>query len=314
MSSFNNALCTDVELALPYHIIRGEITDDYESKVVQTYCEDPECWRKVIGDRLLFQFGVYDDPASRMPVSLDESGVRYFDRQLLLAGLETKIDKLEIRRILDIGCGWGYILKYLAECFPECTRLDGVNISEQQLQYCAKFYAEYGLSERINLYLCNAQDIDRLPDPQEPYDLVIIRGVISHFPNSLYEKVMCALFKRMSTGARVVISDCLYNVTLNNYQSDIPDIIDRFACGNRKTPVYFRQVLEESGFIVKDMRVLPSNIDCVHWLLDIKANIERNFPEGARGAFEELRVLTENFSVALVKNYVSTYSVIAQKP
>ncbi|WP_434525777.1 SAM-dependent methyltransferase [Photorhabdus asymbiotica] len=265
-------------------------------------------------DWLLFQFGVYDDPTSRLPVSLDESGVRYFDRQLLLAGLETKIDRPEIRRILDIGCGWGYILKYLAERFPECTRLDGVNISEQQLQYCGKFYAEHGLSERINLYLCNAQDIDRLPDPKEPYDLVIICGVISHFPNSLYEKAMCALFKRMSTGGRVVISDCLYNVTLNNYQSDIPDIIDRFACGNRKTPVYFRQVLEESGFIVKDMRVLPSNIDCVHWLLDIKTNIERNFPEGARGAFEELRVLTENFSVALVKNYVSTYSVIAQKP
>ncbi|OCQ52350.1 Demethylrebeccamycin-D-glucose O-methyltransferase [Photorhabdus australis subsp. thailandensis] len=314
MSSFNNALYTDVELALPYHIIRGKIADDYENKVIETYCEDPERWRKVIGDRLLFQFGVYDDPASRLPVSLDESGIRYFDRQLLLAGLETKIDRPEIRRILDIGCGWGYILKYLAERFPECTRLDGVNISEQQLQYCAKFYTEHGLSERISLYLCNAQDIEHLPDPQEPYDLVIIRGVISHFPNSLYEEAMCALFKRMSSGGRVIISDCLYNMTLNNYQSNVPDIIDRLACGNRKTPAYFRQVLEESGFIVKDMRVLPSNIDCVHWLLDIKANIERNFPEGASGVFEELSILTENLSVAQVKNYVSTYSVIAQKP
>ncbi|MCA6221391.1 SAM-dependent methyltransferase [Photorhabdus antumapuensis] len=313
MSSFDNVFCTDVEPASPYHIIQGETTNDYESKVVQTYCEDPERWRKAIGDTLLFQFGVYDDPASKPPISLDESGIRYFERQLLLAGLETKVERPVVRRILDVGCGWGYILKYLAERFPECKRLDGVNISEQQLRYCAEFHAQYGLSERINLYLCNAQDIDRLPDPQELYDLVIIRGVISHFPNSLYEKAMSTLFKRVSAGGQVIISDNLYNVELDNYKSDIPDIIDRLACANRKTPGYFREVLEESGFVVKDMRVLPSNIDVVHWLLDVKANIERNFPEGVSGPLEELRVLAENFSVAQVKNYVSTYSVIAQK-
>ncbi|TNH43680.1 SAM-dependent methyltransferase [Photorhabdus luminescens] len=313
MSSFNNVFCTDAEPVPPYRIIRGETTNDYEGKVIQTYCEDPERWRKVIGDTLLFQFGVYDDPASKPPISLGESGIRYFDRQLLLAGLETKVERSAVRRVLDVGCGWGYILKYLAERFPECKCLDGVNISEQQLRYCAEFHAQHGLSERINLYLCNAQDIDRLPDPQEPYDLVIIRGVISHFPNSLYEKAMSALFKRMSAGGQVIISDNLYNVELDNYKSDIPDIIDRLACANRKTPGYFRQVLEKSGFVVKDMRVLPSNIDVVHWLLDVKANIERNFPEGVSGPLEELRVLAENFSVALVKNYVSTYSVIAQK-
>ncbi|RAW95465.1 MULTISPECIES: SAM-dependent methyltransferase [unclassified Photorhabdus] len=313
MSSFDNVFCTNVESVSPYHIIPGETTNDYESKVVQTYCEDPERWRKVIGDTLLFQFGIYDDPASKPPISLDESGIRYFDRQLLLAGLETKAERPSIRRILDIGCGWGYILKYLAERFPECTRLDGVNISEQQLQYCAKFHAKYGLSERINLYLCNAQDIDRLPDPQELYDLVIIRGVISHFPNLLYEKAMSALFKRVSAGGQVIISDNLYNMGLDNYKSDIPDTIDRLACANRKTPSYFRQVLEKSGFVIKDMRVLPSNIDVVHWLLDVKTNIERNFPEGVNGPLEELRVLAENFSVAQVKNYVSTYSVIAQR-
>ncbi|WP_445375617.1 SAM-dependent methyltransferase [Photorhabdus tasmaniensis] len=313
MSILNNMLYTDIDPAQPYHIIRGETTNDYESKVVQTYCEDPERWRKVIGNTLLFQFGVYDDPASKPPISLDESGIRYFDRQLLLAGLETKIERPAIRRILDIGCGWGYILKYLAERFPECARLDGVNISEQQLRYCAKFHAEHGLSKRINLYLCNAQDIDHLPDPQELYDLVIIRGVISHFPNLLYEKTMRALFKRMEVGGRVIISDNLYNVDLGTYKSDTPDIIDRLACGNRKESAYFRQVLEESGFIIKDMRVLPSNADVVHWLLDVKANIERNFPEGVNGALEELRVLAENFSIGQVKNYVSTYSVIAQK-
>ncbi|QJW55926.1 Demethylrebeccamycin-D-glucose O-methyltransferase [Serratia plymuthica] len=308
---------------LPYQVIRDSHTDSYEEKVVQTYCEEPEHWRKAIGDTLLFQFGVYEDavhapaltPTSKLKptAGLDESSVRYFEQQLFLAGV-TGSDRPAMRRILDIGCGWGYILKHLAERYPECQRLDGVNVSAQQLNYCARSHAEQGLSGRINLFLCNAQDIGLLPDPDDLYDLVIIRGVISHFPNELYEKAMRALFTRVRPGGKVIISDNLYNVEPDRYQSDTPDIVDRLACRHQKTPAYFSQVLEDSGFTIKDFRVLPSNVDVAHWLMDSKANIERHFPTGVDGALEELRVLAENWSVALLKNKVSTYSVIAQKP
>lgn len=305
----------------PYQVIRDNHTDSYEEKVVQTYCEEPEHWRKAIGDTLLFQFGVYEDVAPSLAsasklkptASLDESSVRYFEQQLFLAGV-TGSDRPAMRRILDIGCGWGYILMHLAERYPECHRLDGVNISAQQLNHCARLHAEQGLGNRINLFLCNAQDIGLLPDPEDLYDLVIIRGVISHFPNELYEKTMRALFTRMRPGGKVIISDNLYNVEPDRYQSDTPDIVDRLACRHQKTPAYFSQVLEDSGFAVKDFRVLPSNVDVAHWLMDSKANIERHFPEGVGGALEELRVLAENWSVALLKDKVSTYSVIAQKP
>lgn len=106
----------------------------------------------------------------------------------------------------------------------------------------------------------------------------------------------------------------MYNVEPDRYQSDTPDSVDRLACRHQKTPTYFSQVLEDSGFAIKDFRVLPSNVDVAHWLMDSKANIERHFPEGVGGALEELRVLAENWSVALLKDKVSTYSVIAQKP
>ncbi|RMT94582.1 hypothetical protein ALP39_00304 [Pseudomonas marginalis pv. marginalis] len=299
---------------LPYQIIQGSSVDNYQEKVVYTYGDSPEDWRKAIGDYILFQFGVYDDPRSTPPISLDESGIRYFERQLKLAGLEGP-NRAPIKRILDIGCGWGYILKYLAERFPECQRLDGVNVSRRQLDFCANFYKEQGLSDRINLYLCNAKDVELLPDADEPYDLVIIRGVISHFPNELYESAMRALLPRVREGGVVIISDNLYNTEPDAYTSDTQDDVDRLACKHRKTPTYFRDVLEQCGFTTHDMRVLPSNIDVARWLMDSKANIENKalFPHGVTGALEELRVLAENWSVALVKNKVSTYSVIVKR-
>jgi cyclopropane fatty-acyl-phospholipid synthase-like methyltransferase len=300
--------------ALPITPIRGVVRSDYEAKVEYTYQDDPEDWRKAIGDYLLFQFGVYDDPASPQPISLDESGIRYFDRQLKIAGLELPNCR-PIQRVLDIGCGWGYILKYLAERFTECHRLDGLNVSRQQLEHCARFHAQQGLSTRIHLYQGNAQDVDLLPTPELPYDLVIIRGVISHFPNDLYERAMRKLFWRVREGGQIIISDNLYNQPPETYESDTYDDVDRLACRHRKTPAYFRQVLEDAGFDLQDMRVLPSNIDVAHWLMDSKANIERHFTSAnIPPPLEELRVLAENWSVALIKNKVSTYSVIAQRP
>ncbi|KAB0685628.1 methyltransferase domain-containing protein [Burkholderia territorii] len=298
---------------LPIRQLQGKSVSDYQRKIETTYEGDPADWRKAIGEYLLFQFGVYDDPRSTPPISLDESGIRYFERQLHLAGFDEP-DHPSVERILDIGCGWGYILKYLADRFPHCMRLDGVNVSREQLEYCAQLHAKHGLEDRINLYQCNAQDVDLLPDAATPYDLVIIRGVISHFPNALYEKAMKALYPRVRPGGSVVISDNLYNVALDDYRSDTPDDVDRIACKHRKTPDYFAKVLTDAGFTLHDMRVLPSNIDVARWLMDSKANIEKHFPQGATGTLEELRVLAENWSVALIKNKVSTYSVIVTRP
>jgi 2-polyprenyl-3-methyl-5-hydroxy-6-metoxy-1,4-benzoquinol methylase len=298
---------------VPYRVIRGPEVSGYEDKVVATYQDDPEDWRKAIGDRLMFQFGVYDDPRSRPPISPDESGLRYFDRQMELAGYD-RGDFGSVKRILDVGCGWGFGLKYLADRFPACPRLDGINVSHRQLGHCAKYHAEHGLSERINLFLCNAQDVGFLPDADELYDLVTIRGVISHFPNALYERSMAKLASRLRPGATVIFSDNLYNLPLNKYKSETTDDVDRLACKHRKTAKYFRRVIERSGFSVEDMRVLPENIDVVRWFMDVKKNIETHFTEDTiPPSLEELRVMAVNVSVALIKNQFSTYSVIARR-
>ncbi|SDR39430.1 Cyclopropane fatty-acyl-phospholipid synthase [Pseudomonas grimontii] len=298
------------EIHPPYQVIQGDSVDAYQEKVVYTYNDSPEDWRKAIGDRLMFQFGIYKDPQS--PISPDESGLRYFDQQMALAGYD-RGDFGPVKRILDVGCGWGFGLKYLAERFPACPRLDGINVSQRQLEYCTQYHAEHGLSERINLYLCNAQDIDLLPGADEPYDLVTIRGVISHFPNDLYKRAMAKLAARLRPGATVIISDNLYNLPIDQYQSDTSDEVDRLACKHRKTPEYFRQVIEQSGLSVEDMRVLPENIDVARWFMDVKKNIEANFTaQTIPPPLEELRVMAVNVSVALIKNQFSTYSVIAR--
>lgn len=299
------------EIHLPYRVIQGASVDSYQQKVVRTYSDSPDDWRKAIGDSLWFQFGIYRG-CSPQPITLDEAGVRYFERQLKLAGLEQP-EHPPIKRILDIGCGWGSVLQYLAEHFPECQHLDGINISSCQLKHAARLHAEQGSSNRINLYQCNAQDIDLLPSTDKPYDLVIMRGVISHFSNDLFKTVMDKLRQRVLPGGVVIISDNLYNIDLSKYKSDTPDAVDRLACKHRKTPEFFSHVLKQSGFIIQDMQVLPDNADATRWLLDIRTNIEKHFPKGIPRALKELHIMCESLSIAIVKNQVSIYSTILKR-
>lgn len=76
--------------------------------------------------------------------------------------------------------------------FSECPRIDAINISERQLDYRAEVLADHELLDRVNLYLCDGHDAGLLPDPRQPYDLVIVRGVYTHFSNEVFENTMCA--------------------------------------------------------------------------------------------------------------------------
>ncbi|MYQ93601.1 hypothetical protein GTY20_20960 [Streptomyces sp. SID4946] len=119
-----------------YEVLPSHQSDPFRDHVVRAYEDSPADWQKVIGEQLHFQWGAFDHPDAPRPVSLDEAGLRYLEQQLALATGE-RPGHTRLRRILDVGCGWGATLRHLAQFFPDCPRLDGVNISAEQLTYCA---------------------------------------------------------------------------------------------------------------------------------------------------------------------------------
>ncbi|MGW2055193.1 SAM-dependent methyltransferase [Streptomyces sp. NPDC001840] len=293
-----------------FYVVPGGLPDPYRGRVEETYADSAELWQRAIGTDLWFQFGVYDSdgPSER---SLDDAGRAYFEEQLGLAGVSPNSAPMD--RILDIGFGWGTALEHLARMFPACRRLDGVNISSAQVHYAARRIAELGLSDRVRLYLCNAQDIGELPDADQPYDLVISRGSITHFSYDVLESTMRALVPRVRPGGTVVISESLYNVPLNTYASAVADEADRLACGHRKTPGYLTEVLDRHGLMVRDLRELPSNGEVIRWLDEVRANIGGLAPEQVTKALDELRVTCESWGAALRTDKASVFSVIARR-
>ncbi|MFJ9036776.1 SAM-dependent methyltransferase [Streptomyces sp. NPDC102406] len=290
-----------------FDVITGPADDPYQSRVEAVYRDDPAMWRTAIGDELWFQFGLYDGDDN---ASLDQAGERYFARQLDLAGLP---EGAPVGRILDVGFGWGTTLLHMAGRFPDCPRIDGVNISGPQVRYTADRLARAGVADRVRLYRCNAQDLEQIPDREPPYDLVVLRGSIGHLTPSTLEAAMKAISVRTADNAVVVISETLYNIPLGDYRSVIPDEVDRLACGHRKTLTHLVEALERNSFAVRDLQELPSGPEAIRWLGEIKANIDRDETLPGLRPFAEMRDVAVNLSAALRSGKASIYSVVARR-
>ncbi|CRL30202.1 Methyltransferase type 12 [Penicillium camemberti] len=303
-----------MESAAKINVIETHRTDKYQDKVVDTYDDPPEMWQKALGDNLSFQFGLFDQAEiaeGARPGSIGPAEFRAFDHQLELAGLLGP-SRPQLRRILDIGCGWGFITKHIAALFTECQCIDAINISQRQLDFCAN-NLPMDLRKRVNLYFCNGQDVDLLPDSAVPYDLVVVRGVYTHFPFDVFEASVAQVAQRLSPRGTLLISDTLYRVTdIETYKSPIPDTVDRLACAHRKTPDYFISVLKQNGLHLHDLRILPSNAEVIHWFDKVRLNIEQNFPDGASGPIQELHDMAVSFNQSLAKEKASVYSIIAR--
>lgn len=299
----------------PITVIDSPRPDPYRDKVVYTYDDPPEMWTKSLGSELLFQFGLFDDAELALgprPGSVGPSEIRHIGLQLKLAGL-TGPGRPTLGRVLDLGCGWGFLSRLLNRHFPECPRIDAVNISRRQLDYAAERISDDGLTDVIRLYMCDGQDVDLLPDPEVPYDLVMVRGVYTHFMNEVFETSVKAVASRTGSGGKLIISDTLYTASLDSYTSPVEDASDRLACGNRKTPGYFAHALEESGFVIESMQVLPSNKEVIHWFGTVRLNIEKHFPVVPDGPLGELHEMADSFSRTLASDEASVYSIICRK-
>ena len=92
------------------------------------------------------------------------------------------------RRVLDIGCGWGSMLRRLVEEHG-VQRAIGVTLSEAQVAYVN--------SERDPRVEARLQDW-RTFEPEEPFDAIVSLGTIEHFVNiSASEEVRAQTYREL---------------------------------------------------------------------------------------------------------------------
>ncbi|MDC3345322.1 cyclopropane-fatty-acyl-phospholipid synthase family protein [Candidatus Pseudothioglobus singularis] len=138
----------------------------------QHYEVPPRLFELVLGDRLKYSSGLWPEGVS----SLDESEVAMLKLTTDRAGLVDGQD------VLELGCGWGSLTLYMAECFPK-SKITAVSNSNDQRQFIAARCEERNL-KNVEIITADMNDFETT----KLFDRVISIEMFEHMRN--YEKLL----------------------------------------------------------------------------------------------------------------------------
>lgn len=95
-------------------------------------------------------------------------------------------------RVLDIGAGWGGVTRY---CGPRGVHVTSLTLAEDSREHIGGLLAEKGYPGEVRL-----EDFLQ-HEPAEPYDAIVILGVIEHIP--YYRKFFRKAWDLLKPGARI---------------------------------------------------------------------------------------------------------------
>ncbi len=98
-------------------------------------------------------------------------------------------------RLLDIGAGWGPVHQY---CGPRGVSVTSLTIAQDSYNYIT------ALDQRLGIDNCVVKIEDFLVhEPDEPYDGIVIYGVIEHIPN--YRRFCAQVYRCLKPGGRLYL-------------------------------------------------------------------------------------------------------------
>lgn len=169
---------------------------EHERRAVAAHYEhNPEIFSLVLDRRLAYATGVFADPGEDLETAQERKYARILTKLAIKPG----------ERVLDVGCGWGSNLLYLAQHTQGVFQ--GVTLSAQQREVALARAREWGVADRVRVDVCHVEDL-RLQ--AESVDVVLFSGSIVHMHNR--PAVHRLVGDILRPGGRMLISDCYFPV------------------------------------------------------------------------------------------------------
>jgi cyclopropane-fatty-acyl-phospholipid synthase len=122
-------------------------------------------------------------------------------------------------RLLDIGCGWGGMVRYAAR---RGVRAIGVTLSREQTEWARRAIAEEGLEELAEVRFGDYRDI-----AESGFDAVSSIGLLEHIGVRNYPAYFAFLRSRMRPGA-LLLNHCITRPD-NHSEASARGFIDRYV-------------------------------------------------------------------------------------
>ena len=186
----------------------------------------------------------YDLSDSLYDLFLDETrqySCAYFEteedslHQAQLNKMDRLSDKLSLNKndkVLDIGCGWGSLSRYMADKYG-CS-VKGISLSEEQIKYCNLQKENFKKDENINYSL------EDYRDETKTYDKIVSVGMFEHVGKPFFPIYFKKIYDLLDENGIAVIH------TIGNIKTP------------KLTPAFIRKYIFPGGYIPSLSEIMPS--------------------------------------------------------
>lgn len=166
----------------------------------------------------------------------------------------------KVHRVLDIGCGWGELVDYLASKNPQLI-VDGITISEEQFKHCQEKKKGPGRQ----FFLCDYRE----HNPDYKYDAIVSVGMFEHVNPENYQEFMEICHSLLKPGGLMLLH------TIGKLNSTITSDpwISKYIFTNSTLPSLAGvSSSSESLFVIEDVHNFGPHYDTtlMHWYKNFK--------------------------------------------
>lgn len=171
----------------------AEQVEHERAQVAAHYQHDPEIFQMVLDSRLAYATGVFHGPDE----DLETAQTRKYER------IRQKLAIQPGERVLDVGCGWGSNLLYLAQ--HTGGEFQGITLSAKQRDEALARARAWDVAHRVKIDICHVEDLAIEPNS---LDAILFSGSIVHMHNR--DAIHTLVAQALKPGGRVLISDCYF--------------------------------------------------------------------------------------------------------
>ncbi len=216
-------------------------------------------YERVLGPSMTYTCAVYPTVTSSVDEAQEAKHALVFDKLGLQSG----------DTLLDVGCGWGSMVRYAAR---RGVRVIGATLSRQQAEWAQKAIVNEGLH-----HLAEVRHLDYRDVPESNFDAISSIGLTEHIGVRQYPAYFASLRDKLRDGGRL-LNHCITRP--NNKMSERPEaFIDRyvFPDGELGGPGRILSEIQDAGFDVRHEENIRE-----HYALTLRdwcANLRQNWDE-----------------------------------
>jgi cyclopropane-fatty-acyl-phospholipid synthase len=217
-------------------------------------------------------------------------------------------------RLLDIGCGWGGLVRRAASHYG--VTAVGVTLSERQFENARQRVAAEGLEDRVEIRLQDYRDIPA----QASFDKIVSVGMYEHVGRKNLPLYFAAIDRLLKPGGLLLN----HGITTTDRDSRPKgpaaggEFIDRHVFPGGELPHLSRVLYEIAGqglevLDVEDLRPHYTQT-LLHWVRRLEARKERAIELAGAPRYRIWRIYMAGMAYAFDRGWLSVCQVLAGKP